>query len=111
MPTYSEITSQIADQWIDALENAEKVAASVSEQGRRIAESLPQPAPIKLDGLEKLSDLSALNLPSAAEIVEANFDLASRVLTAQRNSALRLIETIAAANPATKTAPKEDADA
>lgn len=108
MPTYSEITAQIADQWIEALENAEKVAAAVSEQGRRLAESLPQPTPVKLDGFEKFTDIAGANLPSATEIVNANFDLASRVLAAQRNSALRLIENITAV---TKTASKESADA
>ena len=39
MTTYTEITNQIADQWVAALKNAEATVAKLSENAQRVVEA------------------------------------------------------------------------
>jgi hypothetical protein len=101
MTTYREITNQVADQWVAAMKNAEAVIDSVSE-GARLAESATPEQGADFVWLEKLNEVISEHLPQPAEIVEANFEFNSRLLAAQRDLTLKLLE----ANAPKAGAPK-----
>jgi len=113
MTTYQDITRQIGDQWVAALKDTEarvtEFAGSVSDA--RAKADLPV-LPTS-DVLAKLNESLAEGLPKPSEIVEANFDLTNRLLAAQRDLALHLLElsNTQGAGKATPRADRKDAKA
>lgn len=95
MSTYREITTQVADQWVAALKIAEETATKLSESAQRVAEAFPAPQVPSGDPFAKLNAVLAEQLPKPSEIVEANFDFTTRLLAAQRDLTLRLLEVAA----------------
>jgi hypothetical protein len=114
MTSYQEITRKVGDQWVAALKGAEdrivKLADNVDDVRGKV--ELPDfPAP---EALTKLNEAFSERLPKPSEVVEANFELTSRVLTAQRDLTLRLLEVSARAagrEPAAKKTAKKTAKA
>ena len=112
MTSYQEITRKVGDQWVAALKAAEdrivKLADNVDDVRGKV--ELPDfPAP---EALTKLIEAFSERLPKPSEVVEANFELTSRVLTAQRDLTLRLLEVsgrAAGRPPAAKAAAKKTA--
>ena len=112
MTSYQEITRKVGDQWVAALKRAEdsivKLAENVDDTRRKV--ELPDfPAP---EALTKLNEVLSERLPKPSEVVEANFELTSRLLTAQRDLTLCLLEVsgrAAGRQPAAKTAAKKTA--
>ena len=109
MTSYQEITRKVGDQWVAALKAAEdrivKLAENLDDARGKV--ELPDvPAP---GALTKLNEALSERLPKPSEVVEANFELTSRVLTAQRDLTLRLLEVsgrAAGRRPGAKTAAK-----
>jgi len=101
MTTYREITNQVADQWVAAMKNAEAVIDSVSEGARLVPSATPEQG-AEFVWLEKLNEVISEHLPKPTEIVEANFEFNSRLLAAQRDLTLKLLE----ANAPKAEAPK-----
>jgi hypothetical protein len=114
MTSYQEITRKVGDQWVAALKAAEdrivKLADNVDDVRGKV--ELPDfPAP---EALTKLNEAFSERLPKPSEVVEANFELTSRVLSAQRDLTLRLLEVSARAAgrpPAAKKTAKKTAKA
>lgn len=88
MSTYSEITSQLADQWVAAVEQAIKALPAATDSMKGIAPGFDLP---DLTGL--LPSAAIEGLPDAREVIEANFDVASRLLAAQRDFAVAMISS------------------
>ena len=110
MTTYTEITNQIADQWVAALKNAEATVAKLSENAQRVVEAIPTPSLPTGEPFAKLNEVLSEHLPKPSEIVEANFEFTNRLLTAQRDLTLKVLEAAASnekpAAPAAKAAKK-----
>jgi hypothetical protein len=109
--TYRELANQIADQWVAAMKNAEQVLVAIAEGSQRLAETAPKPlveVP-SFGSLDKLNEVLGENLPKPSEIVETNFEFANRLLTAQRDLTLRLLEVNAAQAEAAKPARAKNA--
>jgi hypothetical protein len=112
MTSYQEITRKVADQWVAALKTAEdsivKLTQNLDDASGKV--ELPDfPAP---EALTKLNKALSERLPKPSEIVEANFELTSRLLTAQRDLTLRLLEVsgrAAGRQPAAKKTAKKTA--
>lgn len=93
MSSYREITNQVADQWVAALKNAEQAVTTVSGGAQRLADAIPTPSlPNAPEPFAKLNEALAERLPNPSEIVEANFDFTTRLLAAQRDLTLRLLD-------------------
>ena len=96
MPRYQEITRQVGDRSVGALDRARDVMAVMTNRftagGRRVENSRALvPAP-----LAKLQrGLPAL--PKLKEIVEANLELTSRILVAQNAATLKVLTAAAPA--------------
>ncbi|GAB2969948.1 hypothetical protein [Nocardioides montaniterrae] len=114
MSTYREITTQIADQWVAALKSAEETVVKLSENAQRVADAIPTPTlptlpnlPAVSEPFAKLNEALAERLPKPSEIVEANFDFTNRLLAAQRDLTLRVLEVASASadKAAEKAAP------
>lgn len=106
MTTYSEITNQIADQWIAALKNAEQLVGVASGGAQRLTQSLPLPAvPAPF---QELNEIITDKLPEPQEVVRANFEFTNRLLEAQRDFTLKLLENRVTGTPAT-AAPADEA--
>lgn len=104
MTTYTEITNEIADQWVAALKSAEQFVGVASDGAQRIAKSVPTPslpAPLK-----ELTDVIVDKLPEPREIVEAHFSFTNRLLSAQRDFTLKLLDASASDTAAATTATK-----
>ena len=112
MTSYQEITRKVGDQWVAALKSAEdsivKLAENLDDVRGKV--ELPDfPAP---EALTKLNETLSERLPKPSEVVEANFELTSRLLTAQRDLTLRLLEVsgrAAGRQPSAKAATKKTA--
>ncbi|GAB3857680.1 hypothetical protein GCM10028801_16480 [Nocardioides maradonensis] len=111
MTTYRELTTQAADQWVAALKSAEDAVAKVSANAKRVADAIPTPnlpsneAFAKInEPFAKLNEALAERLPRPSEIVEANFEFTTKLLAAQRDLVLRLIE-VGTASAASDEAP------
>jgi hypothetical protein len=104
MISYQKITRKIGDQWVAALKTAEdsivKLAENLEDACDKV-ELLDFPEP------EALTQLSE-RLPKPSEVVDANFELISRMVTAQRDLTLRLLEVSGRAGrqPAAEAAAK-----
>jgi hypothetical protein len=99
MASYSDVTKQIGDLWVDAIKRAEDAVTQVART--RPATAARAAAPRSAFGRE---------LPSLREVIEANFELAERLLRAQKEYALRALESAvpesAAAGSRAKTSAK-----
>jgi hypothetical protein len=92
MMSYSEWAQQVGEQWVAALKRAEDAAATVSENVQSAAGRLPLPAVQVPANLTRFGDTVADKLPNPSDIIEVNFALTVRLLEAQRELALKLIE-------------------
>lgn len=92
MTSYQDITRQIGDQWVAAFKRAEDAVSEYAENVQKVKGALDLPALPTPEPLAELSQSLTEKLPKASEIVAANFDLVNRLLTAQRDLALRLLE-------------------
>jgi hypothetical protein len=113
MTSYQEITRKVGDQWVAALKRAEDSIVKATEnlddvRGKVDLPDFPAPA-----ALTKLNEAFSERLPKPSEVVEANFELTSRVLAAQRDLTLRLLEVSGRGagrrEPAAKVAAKKTA--
>ena len=116
MTSYQEITRKVGDQWVAALKTAEDRIVKLTDNvdNARGKVGLPDfPAAQALAKLnEALSERLSERLPKPTEVVEANFELTSRLLTAQRDLTLRLLEVsgrAAGRQPSAKAATKKTA--
>lgn len=133
MTTYSEWTQQVGDQWVAVIERADAALSQAAQNAAEAAKSyaehtpkfdLPQYEMPKFDmpkfdvpgvSSEQIAQL-AEGYPTAKEVVEANYELTTRVLAAQRELALHVIALNQEATPAapkaeTKPAAKSSAKA
>jgi hypothetical protein len=92
MSTYSEITNQVADQWVAVLNSAADAVTKAAESTQRVTEAFPVSSLPFSEPLTKLNEALAERLPQPREIVEANFEVTNKLLTAQRDLTLRLLE-------------------
>ena len=98
MPSYTEVTQQIGDQWVSALESAQDVVSAYATGAQSVrkvdyARAVPEPvAKFNAAIRERLDEAIGERLPKPSEIVEANFELAQRLMAAQRDLTLRLLE-------------------
>jgi hypothetical protein len=91
MSTYSEWTRQVGDQWVAALKRAEDAIGVTSESLKSAAGDVSLP-PIQVpEEVTKFNEAVAERLPKPEEVVEANFELTTRLLTAQRELTLKLL--------------------
>ena len=112
MTSYQEITRKVGDQWVAALKSAEDSIVKLADnldgaRGKVELPDFPQP-----EALSKLNGALSERLPKPSEVVEANYELTSRVLIAQRDLTLRLLEVsgrAAGRRPAVKVAAKKTA--
>jgi len=92
MTNYQDITRQIGDQWVAALKDTEERVAQAAGSLADARAKVDVPVFPSSEVLAKLNESLAEGLPKPSEIVEANFDLTNRLLTAQRDLTLRLLE-------------------
>jgi hypothetical protein len=91
MTTYSEMTQQFGDQYV----------AAVKRTGDTVADGVTRlTSLVDLDKVPFVADIAktvtafGATFPQPADIVEANFALAERVLVAQRDFAVRVLGKI-----------------
>ena len=82
MATYSQVTKQVGDLWVDALKRAEDAVTTASRTQSPSFRSGSAPRSQTLG-----------QLPTLREVVEANFELAERVLHAQKKYVLKAVES------------------
>lgn len=105
--SYSEWTKQIGDQWVEALKKGEEALGTAAGAVSEAAGKLDLPAVQVPEQVTALTDAVTSKLPKPSEIIEANFELTSRLLAAHRELALKLLAAYpAAAETETKDAPK-----
>ena len=98
MPSYTEVTQQIGDQWVSALDSAQDVVSAYAAGAQNVRKidygrTVPEPvAKFNAAIRERLDEAIGERLPKPSEIVEANFELAQRLMAAQRDLTLRLLE-------------------
>jgi hypothetical protein len=107
---YAELTTQIGDQWVAALRRAEDAIARLTpDEGpapRVDLSEIPLPEPVAKfnEAIRRQFDEAiGKQLPKPSEIVEANYQLAQRLMTAQRDLTLRLLEAAVTAEPPAAT--------
>ncbi|MFZ2240519.1 MAG: hypothetical protein WAV90_13470 [Gordonia amarae] len=88
MSDYFELTNQLTNQWITALRHIKEALPTLDDEVKLVP---PGFALSDLDG--KFPTLPGL--PTAQEVVEANFQVAQRFLQAQRDLTLSVIERAA----------------
>jgi hypothetical protein len=114
MTSYQEITRKVGDQWVAALKSAEDSIVKLAENLGDVRGKVELPDVPAPEALTRLNEVLSDRLPKPSEVVEANFELTSRVLTAQRDLTLRLLEVSGRASgrpPAAKAAAKKTAKA
>ena len=92
MTSYQDVIRQVGDQWVAVLRQAEQSVGKFSESVQQASAGLEVPKVDLPEPLAKLNEALAEHLPSPSEIIQANFDLATRLLEAQRELALKLLE-------------------
>ncbi len=112
MTSYQEITQQIGDQWVAALNRASEAVDRMAEGIKESRGRVELPAN---ETISKLTESFQEGMPKPTEIVEANFELTNRLLAAQRDLTLRLLAAASgaqeapASEPAAQAAPKKAA--
>jgi len=109
MISYREITRKVGDQWVALLTTAEDSIVKLAENIDDARGKVELPDFAQPEALTKLNEALSERLPKPSEVVEANFELTSRVLTAQRDLTLSLLDVSGRAGrkPATKVASIE----
>ena len=110
MTSYQEITRKVGDQWVAALKTAEDSIVKLAENLDNARGKVELPDFRAPEALSRLNEALSERLPNPSEVVEANFELTSRVLTAQRDLTLRLLEVsgrAASRQPAAKATAKK----
>lgn len=102
MTTYREITQELADHWVAAMETAGETVERMS-QGAQSATPAEVPGFQVPESLANLGEALTERFPTPTEVVEANYDFTSRLLAAQRELSLRLLK--AATQTAEATSP------
>ena len=104
MSTYLDMTKTIGDQLVDGLKQFEERSVSaLSSFGEVASKLMPElPADVTLPDF-------VTSLPSASEIVAANFAVIERVMKAQKAVLLSLIEAVPAPAAASVTPKKKAA--
>ena len=92
MTSYQDITRQIGDQWVAALQRAEDAVAGIAQNVADARGKLDVPQVEVPEQLAKLTEALAGQLPKPSEIVAANFELTERLLAAQKALTLRVLE-------------------
>jgi hypothetical protein len=98
MPSYTEVTQQIGDQWVSALERAQDMISAHQAGAQALpkidyARAVPEPVAKFNEAIrEQLDEAIGERLPKPSEIVEANFELSQMLMAAQRDLTLRLLE-------------------
>lgn len=111
MTTYAEITAKVADQWVAAFKGAEDSLATWVKGAQKATAKLDIPTFPVPEQIAKLNEAFSEQLPKPSEIVQANFELVTRLLTAQRDFALRLLEVGASADARAPEAAAPEATA
>jgi hypothetical protein len=83
---------------VAALKRAEGALTAMSSSVRDAIARIDLPTIQVPEQLTKLGEVVTGRLPKPAEIIEANFELTTRLLSAQRDLALKLLEA-SEANP------------
>jgi hypothetical protein len=99
MSTYTEVTQQIGDQWVAALKRVEGALEAVSGGIGDASAKIDLPKLPLPEQLAQATESLTAKIPQPSEVVAANFALAERLLAAQRDLTLRLLDA------ATPTAP------
>jgi hypothetical protein len=100
MSIYTNVTEQLGDLWIAALKRAEQ-AVDVASDGLAKAGStarldkLPRPELPRPEVVTNATGAISARLSSPREVVAANFALAQRLLDAQQQVTLRLLDVTA----------------
>lgn len=92
MSTYSEWTRQVGDQWVAALKRAEDAITAASTNLKEATAKVNLPPVQVPEQISKFNEAVAERLPKPEEVVEANFELTTRLLAAQRELTLKLLE-------------------
>jgi hypothetical protein len=79
MATYAQMTKQLGDVWVDALKRAEDSVTTAARTRPTVSAA-------------RRTRVFGQELPTMREVVEANYELAERLLKAQKHYALRAIE-------------------
>ena len=111
MTTYQDFTRQIGDQWVAALKRAEETATTASQNVQDAVAKIDLPKVPLPEKVTQFNESVADRLPKPREILQANFELTQRLLSAQNELALKLLAAAiggveAAPVPARKTAKK-----
>ena len=90
MSSYTEVTQKLTDQWVAAVEQATEALPNSLDPSSAL------PASFELPDLSKLIPSGVIaGLPDAREVVKTNFRIAERLLAAQRDFTLAVIEKAA----------------
>lgn len=92
MSSYEDITRQIGDQWVAALKQAEDSVAALAQGIQDATAGLNLPEMPVSGPVSALAESVSDKLPKPVEIVEANYELTHRLLSAQRDLTLRILE-------------------
>lgn len=85
MPTYTELADRAAEQAVSAIKRAQELTLqAVTPVAKRVEPIAPKATRLPF----------ADRLPTPAEVIEANFAVARKVLSAQRAYALELAKVI-----------------
>lgn len=108
MSSYEDITRQIGDQWVAALQRAEESVTSFAEEVVEARGNLDIPQVPVPEQLSKLTETLSEQFPKPSEVVEANFELTERLLNAQKALTLKVL---AASEPKAAAAAKASTSA
>lgn len=90
--SYGDLTRQVGDQWVVAFKQAEEAVPAISKNVQEATPAMKLPVFPVPESIATLGNSLSGRLPNPAEILEANFTLTQRLLTAQRDLALRLLD-------------------
>jgi hypothetical protein len=91
MNSYADITRQIGDKWVAALQRAEETVSSLAQNVSEVRGKVDLPQVEVPEQLANLSETLASRLPKPSEVVQANFELTERLLTAHRDLTLKML--------------------
>lgn len=92
MTSYQDVAREVGDQWVAAYKRTEDAVVGLVQNAESVAAKVDLPEFPMPESVAKFNDAIAEQLPKPSEIVQANFELTERVLTAQKDLALRLLD-------------------
>lgn len=95
MNTYGEWTREIGDQWVAALKRVEEAITSAAANVKDAAAKVNLPPVQVPEQVGKFNEAMAERLPKPQQVVEANFELTTRLLAAHRELTLKLLDASA----------------